>query len=269
MRIRVVHETKISFPSPARAFHAHVRLTPRSFDAQYVLRWRLESDLDAPLRPREDAFGSVVHALSWHKPVEGVTITASGEVETQDKVGVVGGAVEPLPTDMFLRASALAQANPALREFAGEVTGGDPLDRLHRLMTAVHEKIAFEGGLGGEAPAAEAFALAKGGSADFAHVFAASVRAWEVPARVVTGYLLGEGQAEGTQMFAWAEAWTPGLGWIAFDAVHDMCADDKYVRVAAGLDLRDAAPLRVWTAAGDATATARLVVEQAKAQSQN
>ena len=265
MRIRVLHETKLSLPAPARALHVHVRLTPRSFEAQYVLRWRVETDLMATLRPREDAFGSVVHALSWHKRIEALTITASGEVETTDKVGVVRGAVETLPPDMFLRASPLAQANPALREFALGVTGADPLDRLHRLMEALHARLAFVGGFGGEAPAAEIFALAKGGAADFAHVFVACARVWGVPARVVTGYRLGEG----AEMFAWAEAFTPGLGWIAFDAVNDLCADATYIRVAAGLDARDAAPLRVWTPSGDATATARLVVEQAAAQSQN
>jgi transglutaminase-like putative cysteine protease len=269
MRIRVLHETKICFPAPARALHVHLRMTPRSFDAQYVLRWRVESDLNASLRPREDAFGSVVHALSWHRPIEAVTVIASGEVETADKIGVVRGAVETLPEEMFLRASALAQANPALRQFAQGFTGADLLDRLHRLMAAVHNHLAFEGGLGGEAPASEVFALAKGGAADFAHVFVAAARALDIPARVVTGYRLGDASAEAQEMFAWAEAMAPGLGWIAFDAVNDMCADENYVRVAAGLDIRDAAPVRVWTAAGDATATARLVVEQARAQGQN
>ena len=150
MRIRVLHETKLSFPTPPRALHLHLRLTPRSFDAQYVLRWRVETDLMASLRPREDAFGSVVYALSWHKRVEAVTITASGEVETHDKVGVVRGAVETLPAEMFLRASPLAQANPALREFALSVTGADALDRLHRLMEGVKAHLTFQGGLGGE-----------------------------------------------------------------------------------------------------------------------
>lgn len=269
MRIRVLHETKLKFATPARMLHLHLRLTPRSFDAQYVLRWRVETDLMSSLRPCEDAFGSVVYALAWHKRVEAVTVTASGEVETTDRVGVVRGAVETLPAEMFLRASPLAQANAALREFAQSVAGADPLDRLHRLMEAIRAHLNFAGGLGGEAPAGEIFALAKGGAADYAHVFVACARAWGVPARVVTGYRLGEAGEEGGDMYAWAEAFTPGLGWIAFDAVNDLCADETYVRVAAGLDARDAAPLRVWTPAGDATATARLVVEQAAAQSQN
>ena len=184
MRIRVFHETKLVLPPTARALHLHLRLTPRSFDAQYVLRWRVETDLMATLRPREDAFGSVVHALSWHKRIESATVTASGEVETNDRVGVVRGAVETLPPEMFLRASPLAHANPALREFAHSVQGADPLARLHGLMETLRARMAYEGGFGGEAPASEIFALAKGGAADFAHVFVACAREWGVPARV-------------------------------------------------------------------------------------
>jgi transglutaminase-like putative cysteine protease len=266
MRIRVFHETKLTFPPSARALQLHLRMTPRSFEAQYVSRWRIETDLMATLRPREDAFGTVVHALSWHKRIETATITASGEVETNDRIGVVRGAVETLPAEMFLRASPLAHANPSLRAFAHSVSGADPLERLHRLMETLRARLAFEGGFGGEAPAAEVFELAKGGAADFAHVFVACAREWGVPARFVTGYRLGEAGAE---MYAWVEAFTPGFGWIAFDAVNDLCADEAYVRVAVGFDAKDAAPVRAWTNVGDATATARLVVEQAAVQSQN
>src|SRR5512135_2038229 len=120
MRIRVFHEIKLQFSAPVRSLHLHLRLTPRSLESQYVLRWRVGADLNAALRPREDAFGSVVHALSWHRPVEAASITASGEVQTSDAVGVVRGAVEPLPHGMYLRASPLAHANGALRELGEE-----------------------------------------------------------------------------------------------------------------------------------------------------
>ncbi len=61
MRIRVTHETSFAFSGPARALHLTLRMTPRSFESQYVLRWRVGCDIDASLRPSEDAFGSVVH----------------------------------------------------------------------------------------------------------------------------------------------------------------------------------------------------------------
>ncbi len=49
-------------------------------------------------------------------------ITAAGEVETADAAGVVKGAVERLPAEMYLRESPLAHVNGALRAFAAEAT---------------------------------------------------------------------------------------------------------------------------------------------------
>jgi transglutaminase-like putative cysteine protease len=268
MRIRVSHEIKLAFSAPVRSLQLNLRLTPRSFESQYVLRWRVGVDLDASLKPREDAFGSVLHCLGWHRPVEAVTIAASGEVETSDAIGVVRGAVDPLPADMYLRPSPLAQANAALREFAEGVGPGEPLARLHELMGMLNKEIVFTPGFGGQAPASEVFALKKGGAADFAHAFVACARGWGVPARVVTGYRVAEAPQETTEMFAWAEALSPGLGWVGFDAVHDLCPNDRYVRVAVGLDAKDAAPVRSWVNAGETAITARLRVEQATAQAQ-
>ena len=269
MRVRVSHEIRLAFSAPARSLHLNLRLTPRSFESQYVLRWRVGVDLNATLKPRQDAFGAVMHSLSWHKPVETVTITASGEVQTSDAVGVVRGAVDPLPAAMYLRASPLAQANAALRELADGVGPGEPLSRLHELMGRLHEEIAYAPGLGGESPASEAFALKKGGAADFAHAFVACARGWGVPARFVTGYLVTDAPEETMEMFAWAEALAPGLGWVAFDAAHNLCPNDRYVRVAVGLDAKDAAPVRSWINAGETAVTASLRVEQATAQGQN
>jgi transglutaminase-like putative cysteine protease len=268
MRIRISHDTTFAFAGGTRALHLALRMTPRSFESQYVLKWRVGVDLDANVRPREDAFGAVVHALSWHKPIERLTVSAVGEVETTDAVGVVRGAVETLPPEMFLRISEHALANAALREFADKAGAGakDTLDRLHKLMGAIHTEIGAEPGFGGDATASEIFALKKGGAADLAHVFVACARHAEIPARVVSGYHVAEAA---TEMSAWSEAFAPGLGWVAFDCAHDMCADDSYVRVAAGLDAKDAAPWRLWHNGLDSAVSGTLRVEQAAGQSQN
>jgi len=43
---------------------------------------------------------------------------------------------------------------------------------------------------------------------------------------------------------AWAEAFVPDLGWVAFDATNGISATDAYVRIAVGLDYLGAAPVR-------------------------
>ena len=120
MRIRIAHETTFSYAPPARFIIQNLRLTPRSFDSQYVMRWRVNVDIDTGSRLSEDCFGNVVSCFSYQRPVERFTVSAIGEVETTDAVGVVRGAVETLPEAMYLRGAALAQVNGNLREFVAE-----------------------------------------------------------------------------------------------------------------------------------------------------
>jgi transglutaminase-like putative cysteine protease len=41
----------------------------------------------------------------------------------------------------------------------------------------------------------------------------------------------------------WAEAHLEGLGWVGFDVSNGISPDARYIRLAAGLDYRDAAPM--------------------------
>jgi transglutaminase-like putative cysteine protease len=270
MRIKVSHQIVHSFSPPARTINQILRLTPLSFDSQYVLRWRLDVDADGALRETEDAHGNALTSYSHYGPIERVTITASGEVETADAAGVVRGAAERLPADMYLRDSPLAHANAALRDFAGEAIQGaaDPLDSMHRLMAALHEAMARQGDETDAAGSAiEAFALRRGRARDLAHIFIACARWRGIPARFVSGYRVGDewGQAGAHE---WAEALFQDLGWVAFDASAPICPDDRYVRIAIGFDGQDAAMIRSAHRGGDEKVEAAIRVEQARAQSQ-
>jgi transglutaminase-like putative cysteine protease len=68
-------------------------------------------------------------------------------------------------------------------------------------------------------------------------------RATGIPARYVSGYLMMPDIEIQAASHAWAEAHISGLGWIGFDAANNKCPDEHYVRVAVGLDYRDAAPV--------------------------
>ena len=170
MRIRVSHQVIHRFDPPARTVNQILRLTPLSFDSQYVLRWRVDIDADGARRETEDAHGNAVTSYSHYGPIERVTISAVGEVETSDAAGVVRGAAERLPPEMYLRDSPLAQVNGALRAFAAEATQGaaDPLDSMHRLMDALHEALPHHPDEKDAAGSAiEAFALRRGTGARF------------------------------------------------------------------------------------------------------
>lgn len=272
MRIRISHEISHRYAPGARMLIQNLRLTPHGFDSQYVLRWRIEADVDSALRQSEDAHGNTVTTFSHHGgPIERLTVSASGEIETTDAAGVVRGAVERLPAEMYLRDSPLAQANGALREFAGEATAGasDPLDAMHRLTAEVNASMSF----GPDAPdhpesALEAFALRRGQARDFAHVFIACARHLGIPARFVGGYRAAEETGGEAGAHAWAEAHILRLGWVAFDPTVSICADQRYVRVVVGFDSQDGAFVRSAQGSGEHKVVTAIRVEQAGLQTQ-
>ena len=221
----------------------NLRLTPHGFDSQYVLGWRIEVDIDSALRQSEDAHGNLVTTFSHYgQPIERLTVSAFGEIETADSAGVVRGAVERLPADMYLRDSPLAHVNGALRAFAAEATAGasDPLDAMHRLMSELNGSMTFDPSEADDPESAvEAFALRRGRARDFAHVFIACARFLGVPARFIGGYRAAGEDGEEPGAHCWAEAYAPRLGWVAFDPAACICADPRYVRVVVGFDARD------------------------------
>jgi transglutaminase-like putative cysteine protease len=271
MRIRVSHEIIHRFAPPARTVNQILRLTPLSFDSQYVLRWRIDVDADGALRGTEDAHGNAVSSYSHHGLIERLVVRAAGEVETTDSAGVVRGAVERLPAEMYLRESPLAHVNGALRDFAAEATKGaaDPLDSMHRLMSALNETISYHPDEKDAAGSpAEAFALTRGRARDFAHIFIACARWLGVPARFISGYRVGGEGAEQAGAHEWAEAHVSELGWVAFDATAPICPDDRYIRVAIGFDGQDGGMTRSAHSGGEEKIETAIRVEQAGVQSQ-
>jgi transglutaminase-like putative cysteine protease len=88
--------------------------------------------------------------------------------------------------------------------------------------------------------AAEALALGAGLCQDFAHIMLAICRTAGLPARYVSGHLLGEGGSH-----AWVEVFLPeggGLLCYAFDPTHKRQPHLGYVTVAIGRDYQDVAP---------------------------
>lgn len=274
MRIRIHYATAYEYERPASVIKQVLRVTPRAYDGQHVSGWRIDADADVRLRWSEDAFGNIVHQLQTEQPADRLTVTVSGEVTTRDTAGVVTGAHERLPLEAFLRSTERTRADAALTAFAAEA---DPrpddglIARLHGLMAAVYEGMRFEvGATDVGSTAAEAFALRRGVCQDLAHVFVTLARLRGVPARYVSGHLVrGEGEELQDASHAWAEAFVPDLGWVGFDPANGVCATDKYVRVAVGLDYLDAAPVRGFrTGGGNERMTVRLSVRPSGLQRQ-
>lgn len=248
MRIKVRHETRYSYATPAISALQLLRMTPRPHDGQFVRRWRVEIGADARLTRSEDAYGNITHMVFVAGPVDGVSIQVVGEVDVANTAGIVHGSVERQPERFFLRRTALTEPTPQVSAFVDDLKpqqSGDILSSLHRLNSAIHAAMTFKPGATGPATTAgDAFAAGVGVCQDFAHIFITCARSIGVPARYVSGYYLRDDTVDQDAGHAWAEAYVEGIGWIGFDPAHGLCVTDSYVRVAIGCDYLEASPVR-------------------------
>jgi transglutaminase-like putative cysteine protease len=246
MRLNLTHRTSYRFSRPLTSAIQVLRLTPSNCLSQTVLEWRIDVDCNARLRETRDGYGNSIHMLYVDEPVHELAITAAGRVITEDRAGVVEGLSGDLPNEVFLRPTPLTTADAGLALFADAIPGTReaPLELLHALNAELHGKLRFEvGATGAGTSAAEAYVAGGGVCQDFAHIFITAARLRGIPARYVSGHLFRrDGAAVQDAGHAWAEAWVPALGWVAFDPANAICADEAYVRVAVGVDYSDAAP---------------------------
>jgi transglutaminase-like putative cysteine protease len=252
VRLRIAHRSVYRYDPPAAGVIQVLRLTPRNHEGQYVERWRIDVVPDARLAAHEDAFGNITHVFTADGPLDALTVEVDGEVETQNANGVVRGTVERFPPNLFLRDTALTQADTAIRDFAENIraaSGGEVLAQLHGLLDRLFDDLAGANGndASASAPApenaAKAFARKRGTAKDLAHIFISAAHTLGIPARYVGGYFR-KADNSADSGHAWAEAHVPGLGWVAFDPSNGFCPTDAHVRVAIGLDALGAAPMR-------------------------
>jgi len=249
MLLRIAHSTIYRYDPPAAGAIQLLRLTPRDHEGQHVVRWRIDVAPDVRLSAREDAFGNITHVFSAAGPFRELSVAVEGEVETYATDGVVRGAVERFPPSLYLRRTALTQADAVLADLAQDIrvaSGGAALAGLHLLLQTVHRQMVYDLAFTDTMMnAAESFAIKRGVCRDLTHVFIAAARCLGIPARYIAGYLqLADGTIEQEAGHAWAEAFVADLGWVGFDAANGVCPTDGYVRVAVGLDSLGAAPVR-------------------------
>lgn len=275
MRITIFHDTTYRYAMPARSVIQTVRLTPRNHEGQYVVSWRITVSADCRLDQQQDAFGNITHSFTAEGPLDELVVHAEGQVEIDDMHGIVRGTIERFPPELFVRQTALTEADEAIVGLAAQAQAdakSDTIGLLHGLVARLHRDMAFDPNPTSVVTTArEAFALKRGVCQDFTHIFIAAARHLGIPARYVSGYFCrADGVTEQEAGHAWAEALVPDLGWVAFDPTNGISATDQHLRVAAGLDYLSAAPVRgAQTGGGGEALSVRVIVDQAQMQIQS
>lgn len=243
MRLKISHMTEYTYDEPVEFALQRLRLTPKDGPGQKVIAWQSLVSGAGHEAAYDDHFGNRVELVSITGGEQTIRIMASGEVETEERNGVFGPHIGFVPLWLFRRETHLTKPGRSIRELAKSIEGDGELAKLHALMEAVNATVEFRKDATTSATTAEeALELRAGVCQDHAQVFISAVRLLGLPARYVSGYML-DGSEAAAASHAWAEAHVPGLGWVGFDPANCVCPDERYVRVASGLDYSDTAPV--------------------------
>ncbi len=227
-------------------------LRPQPGAAQHVQACDITFDPFAPATEFTDAFGNACLRTTL---VPGRTlITVQATVETADQMDVAPGApftpVADVPAEVlqYLLPSRYCQSDLFIKmahKVAGKALPG--YDQAEAIRAWIHRKLRYRYGVSTPSTSAvETERRRAGVCRDFAHLGIALCRALQIPARMISGYLLG---LQPMDLHAWFEAFVGGR-WYTFDATQKEPMGSRVV-VAYGRDAADTAqmtqygPLRI------------------------
>jgi transglutaminase-like putative cysteine protease len=245
----LIHQ-HLRYEYPGRITDLRQRLMlvpPEQHGGQRLITHRLEvSAPDATTRRGRDDFGNLVLEVHADEVDEAVDFTAWIVVERDATLDPARLPADDHTVARLLEPSPLTTPDAALHAIARDLAAGvgDGRTLAERINGWVQAELRYAPGTTGvRTTAAEALAQRSGVCQDFAHVMLALCRLGGLPARYVSGHLLGEG---GTH--AWVEALLPDparagqLLALPLDPTHGREAGLNYITVAVGRDYRDVAP---------------------------
>ncbi|HZU00669.1 MAG TPA: transglutaminase family protein [Ktedonobacteraceae bacterium] len=239
---------RYEYPGPIEDLKQCLMIIPpdNHGDQRLVLHHLSVSEPTFELSRQSDSFGNTVLNLSIPRVEKSIDFEASIVVERRAGQGPHRIPAAWLSDPRFLEPSPLTQPDDTLRGVAATLMAEGHQGRAlaQRINDWVYHALRYAHGITDvRTPAAEALALGQGVCQDYAHIMIALCRLCGLPARYVSGHLLGEG---GTH--AWVEVLLPSADQpteaiaLPFDPTHGCEASLSYITIAVGRDYFDVAP---------------------------
>ena len=244
--LRFVLSQRFAYTYSGPVQHLHQRLLafpPGRHGDQRRVFHQLAVDPGGPLRRwATDAHGNVVASIEVPAIEQTVRFDVHAVIDRAPRPEDARVPLAAVPT--YLEPTRLTQPDAGLRAAAHQLAGHSDFETVERLCQFVHSSVRYQKGVTSvDTTAAEAFALGAGVCQDQAQVMLAMCRALGIPARYVSGHMLGEGATH-----AWVEVLLPdatdaGLARaMPFDPCHGRRPDASYITIATGRDYSDVPP---------------------------
>lgn len=268
MRYRITHTTKYAYGEPVAVCHNLVHLSPRETAGQTRQSYRLIILPDpSDVLQRTDVFGNPVEYFSILEAHRGLSLSATSEIEIDDRPKPGAGAPweavrDALPTAepdaamrpyQFAFPSAKAPLEPRLGEYALQsFTPGRPIiDALRDLNVRINDDFEYDPrATTVSTPVTEAFDQRAGVCQDFAHVAISCLRSIGLAARYVSGYLRtipppGKPRLVGADAsHAWLSLYCGADGWVDADPTNAVLTGSDHITIAHGRDYADVCPIQ-------------------------
>lgn len=235
-----------AYPGPIRELRQRLMIIPADhYGDQRLCDFELHiSDPAASTVAATDPFGNRVFHV--YLPEAGAEVAF--EILITVERDLATATLPQLNADevgQYLAPTALTTADPALAQAAQQLAAqySGPAQLASAINTWTWEAMRYGAGATVvTTTAAEALSIGQGLCQDYAHIMLALCRAAGLPARYVSGHLLGEGGSH-----AWVEvllqaADHSGFAAVAFDPTNHRRATPAYITIAVGRDYSDVSP---------------------------
>lgn len=269
MIFEVSHKTVYHYTAPVAQAHHLVHLAPREHERQRTIRHGLIIEPTPASRSDfTDYFGnpaSTVAIESSHSELlihsrSVIEVKAPPPIDVKRSAAWEGVAAQLSPSHdaydidvvQFLMPSHYTGATPELIAFAApSFRPGRPiLECAWDLTTRIHTDFKYDSAATDVATTVDdLLEIGRGVCQDFAHLLIGSMRAFGLPARYVSGYLLthppaGKEKLVGSDAsHAWVSVWAPDIGWVDFDPTNKMIPKDEHITIGYGRDFQDVSPV--------------------------
>lgn len=236
------------YPGPIEDLHqALILVPPDRLDGQSLLGCDVAAVPEARAHYHLDQFGNRICTFVLPRVERTLELSVVVRVERWPTAGAP--ARSEREAGLFLLPSPLAEPTDELRAaaLAAKSAGEHGYELAARINAWVHERLEYRpGATDSRTSAGDALRLGAGVCQDIAHVMIAMCRIAGLPARYVSGHVLGEGA-----MHAWTQVLVPSddtegprLTWRSFDPTNGTTAGMPYITIAVGRDYADVSPTR-------------------------
>jgi transglutaminase-like putative cysteine protease len=241
---------RYTYDSPARRLRHRLVVIPR---AVHGGQCRLDHGLSVSggsvrMVETSDRFANHIVELQSAGIASWIEFETWALVSCNGTTGVIEVPAGSIGLGELLEPTRLTQANDVIAAAAAELlaTSTGRRDLAERTCAWSHQALSYQYGVTGvHTDAVSALVGGKGVCQDYAHLMLALCRTAGLPARYVSGHLLGEGGSHAWVEVVVSDRWTDdanGATVVAFDPTHGRQAGEGYLTVAVGRDYLDVAP---------------------------